>query len=108
MTSAARWPEDAFSRGSPPDWMVEWPSSYPAVDPHLKSNIEIAQAANMKRITEIAKNRLGIEEENLEPYGRYKAKLALSYIDTLKNRPDGKLVLVTAISPTPAGEGKTT
>jgi formate--tetrahydrofolate ligase len=79
-----------------------------SVDPHLKSNIEIAQAANMKRITEIAKSRLGIEEENLEPYGRYKAKLSLAYIDKLKDRPDGKLVLVTAISPTPAGEGKTT
>src|SRR5262245_36700398 len=62
----------------------------------------------MKRITEIAKNRLGIEEENLEPYGRYKAKLSLSYIEKLQDRPDGKLVLVTAISPTPAGEGKTT
>ncbi|HEU4628030.1 MAG TPA: formate--tetrahydrofolate ligase [Steroidobacteraceae bacterium] len=74
----------------------------------MKSNIEIAQAANMKRITEIAKNRLGIDEENLEPYGRYKAKLSLRYIDTLQDRPDGKLVLVTAISPTPAGEGKTT
>jgi formate--tetrahydrofolate ligase len=74
----------------------------------LKSNIEIAQAANMKRITEIAKSRLGIEEENLEPYGRYKAKLSLAFIDKLKDRPDGKLVLVTAISPTPAGEGKTT
>jgi formate--tetrahydrofolate ligase len=74
----------------------------------LKSNIEIAQAANMKRITEIAQSRLGIEEENLEPYGRYKAKLSLKFIDSLKDRPDGKLVLVTAISPTPAGEGKTT
>jgi len=74
----------------------------------LKSNIEIAQAANMKRITEIAKNRLGIDEENLEPYGRYKAKLSLKFIDSLKGRPEGKLVLVTAISPTPAGEGKTT
>src|SRR5262245_16040275 len=62
----------------------------------------------MKRITEIAKSRLGIDEENLEPYGRYKAKLSLAYIDKLKDRPDGKLVLVTAISPTPAGEGKTT
>ena len=62
----------------------------------------------MKRITEIAKTRLGIDEESLEPYGRYKAKLALSFIETLKDRPDGKLVLVTAISPTPAGEGKTT
>jgi formate--tetrahydrofolate ligase len=88
--------------------MLKSPSFFPAVDPHLKSNIEIAQAANMKRITEIAKNRLGIEEENLEPYGRYKAKLSLSYIEKLKDRPDGKLVLVTAISPTPAGEGKTT
>src|SRR5690348_13099610 len=88
--------------------MVQSPSFFPAVDPHLKSNIEIAQAANMKRITEIAKSRLGIDEENLEPYGRYKAKLSLSYIDQLKDRPDGKLVLVTAISPTPAGEGKTT
>jgi formate--tetrahydrofolate ligase len=62
----------------------------------------------MKRITEIAKSRLGIEEENLEPYGRYKAKLSLDYISKLNGRPDGKLVLVTAISPTPAGEGKTT
>jgi formate--tetrahydrofolate ligase len=75
---------------------------------HLSSNIEIAQAAKMKRITEIAKSRLGIEEENLEPYGRYKAKLSLDYISKLNGRPDGKLVLVTAISPTPAGEGKTT
>jgi formate--tetrahydrofolate ligase len=74
----------------------------------LKSNIEIAQAANMKRITEIAKTRLGIDEESLEPYGRYKAKLSLKFIDSLKDKPEGKLVLVTAISPTPAGEGKTT
>src|SRR4029079_18905687 len=74
----------------------------------LASNIEIAQAAKMKRITEIAQARLGIEEEHLEAYGRYKAKLSLSFIATLKERPDGKLVLVTAISPTPAGEGKTT
>src|SRR5688572_8271212 len=62
----------------------------------------------MKRITEIATQRLGIPEEQLEPYGRYKAKLSLEYISTLQGRPDGKLVLVTAISPTPAGEGKTT
>jgi formate--tetrahydrofolate ligase len=74
----------------------------------LASNIEIAQAAKMKRITEIAQARLGIEEENLEPYGRYKAKLSLDFIAKLNGRPDGKLVLVTAISPTPAGEGKTT
>ena len=74
----------------------------------MASNIEIAQAAKMKRITEIAQARLGIEEEHLEAYGRYKAKLSLDFIATLKDRPDGKLVLVTAISPTPAGEGKTT
>lgn len=61
----------------------------------------------MKRITEIAA-RLGIEEDDLEAYGRYKAKISLSAIAKLKDRPDGKLVLVTAISPTPAGEGKTT
>ena len=74
----------------------------------MASNIEIAQAAKMQRITEIAKARLGIEEEHLEAYGRYKAKLSLDFIAKLKDRPDGKLVLVTAISPTPAGEGKTT
>ena len=74
----------------------------------MASNIAIAQAAKMKRITEIAQARLGIEEEHLEAYGRYKAKLSLDFIATLKDRPDGKLVLVTAISPTPAGEGKTT
>ena len=73
----------------------------------MASNIEIAQAAKMKRITEIAA-RLGIEEDDLEAYGRYKAKISLSAIAKLKDRPDGKLVLVTAISPTPAGEGKTT
>jgi len=74
----------------------------------LSSNIEIAQAAKMKRITEIAKTRLGLEEDDLEAYGRYKAKLSLAAIAKLKGRPNGKLILVTAISPTPAGEGKTT
>jgi formate--tetrahydrofolate ligase len=71
------------------------------------SDIEIAQAAHMKRVTEVAA-RLGIPEDSLEPYGHYKAKVSLDYVDSLKNRPDGKLILVTAISPTPAGEGKTT
>jgi formate--tetrahydrofolate ligase len=75
---------------------------------NLKSNIEIAQQAKMRPILQLAKERLGIEEQHLEPYGRYKAKISLNYLNTLKNRPDGKLVLVTAISPTPAGEGKTT
>ncbi|NCV85532.1 MAG: formate--tetrahydrofolate ligase [Oxalobacteraceae bacterium] len=56
----------------------------------------------------VAKEKLGISEDHLEPYGHYKAKVSLQYLNTLKDRPDGKLVLVTAISPTPAGEGKTT
>ena len=56
----------------------------------------------------LARERLGIPEESLEPYGRYKAKVSLDYVAQLADRPDGKLILVTAISPTPAGEGKTT
>jgi len=71
-------------------------------------NIDIAQQARMLPIVRIARERLGIPEESLEPYGRFKAKVALDYIRQLDDRPDGKLVLVTAISPTPAGEGKTT
>ncbi len=74
----------------------------------MASDIEIAQQATLKRITQIAQDRLGIPDEHLEPYGHYKAKLSFDYIDSLKSRPDGKLILVTAISPTPAGEGKTT
>jgi formate--tetrahydrofolate ligase len=72
------------------------------------SNIEIAQRATMVPILKLARERLGIPEESLEPFGRYKAKVSLDYISQLSARPDGKLVLVTAISPTPAGEGKTT
>jgi formate--tetrahydrofolate ligase len=72
------------------------------------SNIEIAQRASMRPILTLARERLGIPEESLEPYGHYKAKVALDYVAQLDSRPDGKLVLVTAISPTPAGEGKTT
>ena len=74
----------------------------------MPSDIEIAQAAKLQRISKVAKEKLGIAEEHLEPYGHYKAKIALPYLETLKSRPDGKLILVTAISPTPAGEGKTT
>jgi formate--tetrahydrofolate ligase len=74
----------------------------------MPSDIEIAQAAKLKRISEIARERLGIPEEALEPYGHYKAKVSLQYLDTLKDRKDGKLILVTAMTPTPAGEGKTT
>ncbi len=74
----------------------------------MLSNIEIAQQAKLKPIVGLARDRLGIPEEHLEPYGRTKAKISLAYLDSLRDRPDGKLVLVTAISPTPAGEGKTT
>jgi formate--tetrahydrofolate ligase len=74
----------------------------------MPSDIEIAQNASMLSITEIAQKRLGIAAEYLEPYGRYKAKVSLPYLESLKDLPDGKVILVTAISPTPAGEGKTT
>jgi formate--tetrahydrofolate ligase len=72
------------------------------------SNIEIAQQAKLRPIVPLARERLGIPEESLEPYGRYKAKVSLDFLAQLADRPDGKLILVTAISPTPAGEGKTT
>jgi len=72
------------------------------------SNIEIAQQAKLRPIVPLARERLGIPEDSLEPYGRYKAKVSLDYLAQLADRPDGKLILVTAISPTPAGEGKTT
>src|SRR5687768_2705474 len=74
----------------------------------MPSDIEIAQAAKLQRIAAIAREKLGIAEEHLEPYGHYKAKVSLKYLDTLKGRKDGKLILVTAMTPTPAGEGKTT
>ena len=73
----------------------------------MPSDIAIAQQARLKRVNEVAAG-LGIPEDQLEPYGHYKAKVSLSYADSLASRPDGKLILVTAISPTPAGEGKTT
>jgi formate--tetrahydrofolate ligase len=73
----------------------------------VSSDIEIAQKATLKPIGEIAA-RLGIPAASIENYGHYKAKIALDYIESLKSKPDGKLILVTALSPTPAGEGKTT
>ena len=73
-----------------------------------KSDIDIARAATKRPILDIAKDRLGIAAEHLVPYGHDKAKLTLDYIGSLEDRPDGKLILVTAITPTPAGEGKTT
>jgi formate--tetrahydrofolate ligase len=73
-----------------------------------KSDIEISQAAKKTPILEIAKKRLGIDAVNLEPYGHYKAKVSMDYVKSLQSRPNGKLILVSAITPTPAGEGKTT
>jgi len=73
----------------------------------VKSDIEIAREAKMKPIMEIGRG-LGIPEKDLIPYGHTKAKVSLDYIDGLKSKKDGKLILVTAINPTPAGEGKTT
>ena len=73
-----------------------------------KSDIDIAQSAKMRPIMQLAKERLGIAPENLEPYGHYKAKVSMDFIKSLQSKPDGKLILVSAITPTPAGEGKTT
>ena len=73
----------------------------------MLSDIEIAQNAHMKRITEIAAN-IGINEEDLEPYGHYKAKVSEDVYSKVADKENGKLILVTAINPTPAGEGKTT
>ena len=73
-----------------------------------KSDIEISQAAKKRPILDIAREKLGIAPENLEPYGHYKAKVAMDFVKSLQGRPNGKLILVSAITPTPAGEGKTT
>lgn len=73
----------------------------------MKSDVEIAQAAQMQPVIKVAK-QLGLAEDDLELYGKHKAKVSLKVWDRIKSRPDGKLVLVTAINPTPAGEGKTT
>ncbi len=73
----------------------------------MKSDIDIAQAAKLEKITTIAK-KLDIPENSLEPFGHYKAKISLDFVKSLEKKDDGKLILVTAISPTPAGEGKTT
>ncbi len=75
---------------------------------HPKSDIEIAQAAKKRPILDVAREKLGIGPENLEPYGHYKAKVSMDFIKSIQGRPNGKLILVTAINPTPAGEGKTT
>ncbi len=73
-----------------------------------KTDIEISQAAKKRPIIDVARERLGIAPENLEPYGHYKAKVSMDFIKSLQTKPNGKLILVSAITPTPAGEGKTT
>ena len=73
----------------------------------MKTDIQIAQEAKLQPIREVAAS-LGISEDDLELYGKYKAKLSSGFMNEIKDREDGKLVLVTAINPTPAGEGKTT
>jgi len=73
-----------------------------------KSDIEIAQAAKLRPIVDVAREKLGIAPEHLEPYGHYKAKVSMDFIRSIQDRPNGKLILVSAINPTPAGEGKTT
>ena len=73
-----------------------------------KTNIEIAQEAQMRPIDQVAADKLGIPADAISLYGKYKAKISLDYIRSLQDRPNGKLILVTAITPTPAGEGKTT
>ena len=72
------------------------------------SDIEIAQATPLQRIAGLAAERLAIPDDALVPYGHFKAKITLDFIESLRDRPEGKLILVTAMSPTPAGEGKTT
>ncbi len=74
----------------------------------MKTDLEIAQAARLKPVIALAGEKIGIDSDALSPYGHYKAKLSLDYIQSLDDRPEGNLILVTAISPTPAGEGKTT
>src|SRR6201998_3864039 len=89
--------------------LTRWIHQMPAAQHQSpKSDIEISQAAKKRLILDVARERLGIAPENLEPYGHYKAKISMDYIKSLKDKPNGKLILVSAITPTPAGEGKTT
>src|SRR5688500_20204935 len=74
----------------------------------MKDDLAIARGVKLRKVVELAKERLGIDADDLEPYGHYKAKLSDALIARVQKNKDGKLILVTAISPTPAGEGKTT
>ena len=73
-----------------------------------KTDLEIAREAKKERISKVASEKLSIDEDNLVPFGHYKAKLSSEYINKLEEKKDGKLILVTAMTPTTAGEGKTT
>src|ERR1700744_4027288 len=86
-------------------WIHQMPASQ---HQSPKTDIEISQAAKKRQILDVARERLGIAPENLEPYGHYKAKVSMDFVKSLQSRPNGKLILVSAITPTPAGEGKTT
>ena len=93
---------------NPPSATAAKASADAAQHANPKSDIEISQAAKKRPIVDIARERLGIAPENLEPFGHYKAKLSMDFVKSLQTRPNGKLILVSAINPTPAGEGKTT
>ena len=73
-----------------------------------KTDLEIAREANKLPIIDVARDKLSIEKENLIPFGHYKAKIDSNFLDSIDNKKDGKLILVTAMTPTTAGEGKTT
>ncbi|MDH4194145.1 MAG: formate--tetrahydrofolate ligase, partial [Nitrospirota bacterium] len=75
---------------------------------HSSINLEIASRAQLRPIAEVVREKLGLNVEQIELFGKYKAKIPLSVQESLRDKPDGKLILVTAISPTKAGEGKTT
>src|ERR1700733_2368419 len=99
----------AASSFNPPSLSCDGSPNMPASQHQSpKSDIEISQAAKKRPILDVARERLGIAPENLEPYGHYKAKLSMDFVKSLQSRPNGKLILVSAITPTPAGEGKTT
>src|SRR4029078_3530727 len=100
----------AFSVSRPPvSLSIDGSSPMPASQhQNPKSDIEISQTAKKRRILDVAREKLGIAPENLQPYGHYKAKVSMDYIKSLAGKKDGKLIRVTPISPTPAGEGKTT
>ncbi len=93
---------------NPPSATAAKASADAAQHANPKSDIEISQAAKKRPIIDIARERLGIAPENLEPFGHYKAKVSMDFVKSLQSRPNGKLILVSAINPTPAGEGKTT